>query len=84
MAKKAKPKKTKEPELDPVLSPDLQEEIIRFMENHPPKRVSKNLRSMLMEFLMKDGAVESEYFNDLLYDLEGLFEMLDMMEGEEI
>lgn len=84
MAKKAKPKKIVEPEQDPVLSPQLQEEIIRFMESHPPKRVSKNIRSMLMEFLMKDGAVESEYLNDLLYDLEGLFEMLDVMEGEDI
>lgn len=32
---------------------------------------------------MMDGAVESMYLDDLLYDLEGLFEVLDGEEGEE-
>ena len=64
----------------PILSTSLQEEILRFMEYHPANRFNRNLRKMLLEFLMQDGAVESLYLDDLLYDLEGLFQLLDAME----
>lgn len=65
-----------------ALSPTLQEEFLRFIEYHPASRFSKNLRSMLLEFLQFDGAIEAGYLKDLLYDLEGLFALLDIIEAD--
>lgn len=64
------------------LSPTLLEEFLRFVEYHPASRFSKNLRNMLIEFLQFDGAIEAGYLNDLLYDLEGLFALLDTIEAD--
>jgi hypothetical protein len=60
----------------------LQEEVVRFMEYHPVNRLNRNLRKMLLEYLMQESALENFYLRDLLYDLEGLFELLDSMEVE--
>jgi hypothetical protein len=60
----------------------LQEEVVRFMEYHPVGRLNRNLRKMLLEYLMHESALENFYLRDLLYDLEGLFELLDSMEAE--
>lgn len=65
-----------------ALSPTLQEDFLRFIEYHPPGRFSKNLRNMLLEFLQFDGAIEAGYLNNLLYDIEGLFSLLDVIEQE--
>jgi len=65
-----------------ALSPTLREEFLRFIEYHPASRFSKNLRNMLLAFLQFDGAIEAGYLNDLLYDLEGLFALLDVIEAE--
>lgn len=78
---KRKQSETKIQEL--TLSMTLQEEILRFIEQHPAKRFSKNLRAMLIEFLQYDAAVEASYLNDLLYDLEGLFDLLEAIESED-
>ena len=67
---------------DPSISPELAEAFIRFIEYHPAKRFDKNLRKLLLEFLQYDGAVEAGYLNDLLFDLEGLFELLDAIQSE--
>lgn len=53
------------------------EELSRFAEYHPPMRLSKNLRSLLMDFLSYDGAGEAPYLQDLVHDLQGLFELLE-------
>jgi hypothetical protein len=69
-------------ERGPVLSKTLEDEFLRFLEYHPAGRFTRNLRKMLLEFLMTHGADEGLYLNDLLYDLEGLFELLDCIETE--
>lgn len=56
---------------------------MRFIEYHPAARFKKNIRKMLLEFLMTEDGVEKIYLNDLLYDLEGLFELLDVIEEGE-
>ncbi|HMR56641.1 MAG TPA: hypothetical protein PKC10_04935 [Cyclobacteriaceae bacterium] len=66
------------------LTPTLRAELVRFIEYHPADRVSKNLRMMLLEFLQHEGAIEADYLKKLLYDLEGLFELLDAIEVEGI
>jgi hypothetical protein len=66
-----------------VISPRVQAALVRFVEYHPPNRFSRNLRKMLLEFLLTQGAGEGLYFQELLYDLEGLFELMDEIEGDQ-
>lgn len=56
--------------------------VMDFVQYHPVRRLSTNLRAMLIDFLMTDGATEAGYLQDLLYDLGGLFELLDVLESE--
>lgn len=65
-----------------MISQKLLEQFERFYEYHPARRLSRNLRSMLLEFLMYDGSAEAEYLRDLMIDLDGLFTLLDAMEEE--
>jgi hypothetical protein len=65
-----------------TISQNLLEQFERFYEYHPARRLSRNLRSMLLEFLMYDGSAEAEYLRDLVIDLDGLFSLLDAMEEE--
>ncbi|HLT71443.1 MAG TPA: hypothetical protein VKZ75_02270 [Cyclobacteriaceae bacterium] len=62
------------------LTDDLREEFRQFLDFHSAQRLSKNLRKMLLEFLSNDGALETVYLKDLLYDLDGLFDLLDVIE----
>lgn len=66
-----------------IVRPDIAEALTRFIEYHPAARFKKNIRKMLLEFLMTEDGVEKTYLNDLLYDLEGLFELLDVIEEGE-
>jgi hypothetical protein len=63
-----------------VVSPELVEEFERFIEYHPARRLSRNLRSLLLEFLMYDGSSEAEYLKELVVDLDGLFGLLDVVD----
>lgn len=65
-----------------TISHELLEQFERFYEYHPARRLSRNLRSLLLEFLMYDGSTEAEYLRDLVIDLDGLFALLDAMEEE--
>jgi len=60
----------------------VQEAVVHFREYHPVDRFSRNLRTLLIEFLMYDGAIEANYLQDLLYDIQGLFELLEVIELE--
>ncbi len=65
-----------------VFSKALREELINFMEFHCSRRFSNNLRTLLMDFLMSEGATEANYLQDLLYDLQGLFSLIDVIEKD--
>jgi hypothetical protein len=84
MAKPAKriKKKKKVQDRKLVLNKNLREAFIRFLENHPARRLNKNLRRMLLMHLSHTEAVESIYLNETLWDLEGLFNLLDIVEEE--
>lgn len=69
-------------ELAKPLSEDLIKEFERFVEYHPARRLSRNLRSLVLEFLMYDGSAEAEYLRDLVIDLDGLFGLLDAIEDQ--
>lgn len=68
--------------IDLTVTPRLQEAFVRFLEYHPAKRFSVNLRSWLLEFLMYDGSTEAEYLYHLVIDLDGLFELLEVVQEE--
>lgn len=59
------------------------EEFEKFVEYHPAERFSRNLRSLLLEFLMYDGSAEAEYLRDLVIDMDGLFGLLDTIIDEQ-
>ncbi|MEJ0057679.1 MAG: hypothetical protein WDN75_19760 [Bacteroidota bacterium] len=44
-----------------LMSTQLREQLLHFLEHHPARRLSVNLRTMLLEFLMFEGAIESPY-----------------------
>jgi hypothetical protein len=67
---------------DFTVSPKLQETFVRFLGYHPAKQFSVNLRSWLLEFLMYDGSAEAEYLYHLVIDLDGLFELLEVVQEE--
>ena len=48
-----------------------------FVEQHPPQRLSRNLRKMLLHFLMSEGGLMETYNEDLLYDLDALFNLIE-------
>ncbi len=75
-------KKVKQAQAGPALNGALADALIRFSEYHPAARVSRNLRKMTFEFLISDGAVENLYLKDLLYDLDGIFDLLDEIEAQ--
>ena len=81
--RRTKNKAKKRPEEpDFTVSPRLQEAFVRFLEYHPAKRLSVNLRSWLLEFLMYDGSAEAEYLYHLVTDLSGLFDLLEVVQEE--
>jgi hypothetical protein len=73
-------RKAKKPDF--IVTPRLQEAFLRFLEYHPAKRLSVNLRSWLLEFLMYDGSAEAEYLYHLVTDLSGLFDLLEVIQEE--
>jgi hypothetical protein len=81
-SKKTNSKQKKVNGLDLTVTPRLQEAFVRFLEYHPAKRFSVNLRSWLLEFLMYDGSAEAEYLYHLVVDLDGLFELLEVVQEE--
>lgn len=66
----------------PVLPERLMAEFADFVEYHPARDFSTSLRKMLLEFLMRERAVESVYLKDLLYHIDGLFDLLDAIDRE--
>ena len=64
------------------LTEPLKEELLRFIEYCDANRLGRNLRNLLIEFMMYDGATESLYFRDLIQDLQGLYRLLDCIEHE--
>lgn len=63
----------------PVIQDALQEKFLEFITHCPACRFNRNLRAMLLEFLMSSGT-EAPYIKDLLLDLESLFDLLDKIE----
>lgn len=65
-----------------ILTEVLENEFASFIDYHSARQFSKNLRKMLIQFLMHERALDAIYLKELLYDLDGLFELLDIIDTE--
>ncbi|HEX8331134.1 MAG TPA: HEPN domain-containing protein [Segetibacter sp.] len=65
-----------------IITPRFSDEIKKFFSDHPAKRLSRNLRRMLLDCLMDQLDLGPEYFEHLLWDIYYLFELLDVAERE--
>lgn len=81
MAKKSKRKNKLTTTRKPV-NKNLAAAFIHFLEYHPAKRLSKNLRRVFLEYLRHQHVGVSIYFEETVKDLEGLFDLLDIIEEE--
>src|SRR5260221_2323113 len=52
---------------EPLLTKPLRDKFLHFLEYHPARRFSINLRTMFLEFLMCDGSIEASYLQDISY-----------------
>lgn len=62
----------------------MQKEVAAFLEYTPPARLSRNLRSLLLGYLIACRDGHSFDMTDLLTDLSALFEFLDAAAEEVI
>jgi hypothetical protein len=66
-----------------IMSDALEEELISFISNHPAKRLSRNLRDLLVHYMCNNVKLGlPEQMEDTLFDLMGLFALLDKLEGK--
>ncbi len=70
------------PETSPILSPTLRDALAKFLKYHPARRVNKNLRNMFIEYLQNADGKDFQDIQSILFDLEGLFNFLDVVEIE--
>jgi hypothetical protein len=70
------------PEDKHVLSETLHAATVHFFHHHPSDRFRANLRRMMMDYVMHDIGHDSIYLYDTLFDLYGLFELLDVAAKE--
>ncbi len=75
-------KKNKKSRKLSFVSPVLQEALAHFIENHPAKRIRKNLSRMILAHMIYESHSSSPYMAETLLDLEGLFVLLDAIEEE--
>lgn len=71
----------------PEISPKLTNELQALLEGHPPKRMCRVLRCLLMEYLVTNSELTQcnelpDFFTDLVYDLDALMNFLDVAEEE--
>lgn len=64
------------------LSPTLKKAFIEFLEYTPPERLRRNLRNMLLYYIIYEQEALPIEMEDLLCDLLNLFRLLDAACGE--
>lgn len=66
---------------EPIVNDVLQKAFADFVLYCPARRFSKNLRSMLLKYLVL-SEIKEEKLKEMLIDLESLFKLLEVMEEE--
>jgi len=65
------------------LSKKFEGKVLNFLDTVPVGRLNRHLRFMLLAYLSEFRGSTPMYHNDLLFDLEFLFYMLDAAEEEQ-
>ncbi len=66
------------------ISPRLIEELNQWFRDQPPAEIKSNLRKMLFDYLRTEVSTGiPDYYEDLLIQLDGLFNLLDQAEKDE-
>jgi hypothetical protein len=66
----------------PRLSEGLQDEILQWIELAPPRRTLRHLRKMLMAWMLREQSGFPVDFEEMISDLDCLFELLDSIQDE--
>ena len=74
--------KKKAKEQTPQLSDTLKEKLLQLIEYAPPARFSRNLRSLLLWYLIYEQEAPMFDMNELAADLALLFDFLDVAAAE--
>lgn len=64
------------------LSEKMQDKMRYFLQDHSPERVSRNLRKVLIDYLRSQQAGLPLEWDEILNDLESLFDLLDVAARE--
>jgi hypothetical protein len=64
------------------ISDELNEVFLKFLQDVPAKRLGRNLRKILVRYLIHEHEALPVEFGDFLTDLDILFGLLDAVEGE--
>jgi len=70
-------------DFNPAISKELLKAFCQFVEQHPAKRISRNLRKVFMAFLESSLNVMPINLDDIIWDIECLMELLDAIEDHE-
>lgn len=65
-----------------LLTKKLETELAYFFESTPPPRLSRNLRRLLTSYLVLQDDGHLMDIEDLLVDMQNLFELLDVASDE--
>ncbi|NML39623.1 hypothetical protein HHL17_20655 [Chitinophaga sp. G-6-1-13] len=66
------------------LSKKLKKELKIFLEDHPAKRVNRNLREVFMTFVAHCLHVSPLNMKDIIWDMTCLMELFDLAEDETV
>lgn len=75
-------KRDKKKDSEFKISQRLLKEFTQFIEQHPAKRVNRNLREVFMTFSEASLDVFPLNMNDIIWDIRCLMELLDVAEDE--
>ncbi|MEO5978015.1 MAG: hypothetical protein ABIS36_11965 [Chryseolinea sp.] len=62
------------------LTPELDAAFVHFLQCHPPKHFSRNLRNVMIEVVIHQNGNYPDYINELLISMEMFFDVLDIAE----
>lgn len=77
-------KRDKQKDSEFKISKRLLKEFTQFIEQHPAKRVNRNLREVFMTFSEASLDVFPLNMSDIIWDIRCLMELLDVAEDERI
>jgi hypothetical protein len=62
------------------IEPEVFKAFETFFETISPKEFSRHLRQVYFHFLKMENSAEFDYFGDLAFELDELFDLLETME----